>query len=1028
MVSPLNLYLVKAITQGYKKESGEAPDHYYLGFILDEAEVDDEIEEEDDWEEGATDDIIERSKNNDYASARELNSHRSFARMIDFEKEDEIEEYYKRKYADQAAAEGAYYDEGELPDDITQQALMPGVKDPNLWQVKCKIGEEKQTVLQLMRKYIAYRSTSDPLLIKSVISPEGVKGYIYIEAFKQTHVKQAIEGIGNLKIGKWKQMMVPIVEMTDVLKVKKEQAQIKIGQWARLKRGLYKDDIAQVDYVDQAQGQVHLKLVPRIDYKRKRGALRSESDTLKRKKTTRPAAKLFDVDAIKQIGGEVTTDGDFQVFESNRYRRGFLYKSFSIGAVQTEGVIPTLSEIDKFEENPVGIEISECTINDEKAHSFSPGDNVEVIEGDLIHLQGKIISIDGPKITMMPKHEDLKDPLDFQAHELKKYFKVGDHVKVIAGRFENDTGLIVRVEDNYIVLFSDLTMHEITVLAKDLQLCVDMATGVDSLGQFQWGDLIQLDNQTVGVIVRLEKEHFQVLNMKGQLVTVKPQSVVKKREDKRAVALDSDQSQIQVKDHVICEGQKHSGIQGEIRHLFRGYAFLYSRMVLENGGIFVCKTSDLKLSGSKRASNSYNSIGSASPAPFMSPRITSPRHPSSGGGSMGGGQNRGSFGIEKGGRNKSDFQLIGKTIRINQGTYKGYIGIVKDSIGSTARVELHSSCQTITVDKSRICVVDANGLVTNTSSNYNKTPMYGSKTPISGSRTPSYGSQTPNPGASTRDVGSSTPYHDPSRTPSHTGSSWDPSSSDFATPNTNFGDDWDEPTTGPSSSGYLNPPTPGYGGPDTPSNGPYTPQTPALYGSSEVYSPFPTQPSPVSNMGYPGVGATVPSPSGSTMTGNYMSPSSVGYGPGISPSPNTYNFSPMTPGAAPSPMFNPLTPGAGMENLNSVEWQTSDIEVRIRYTHDDEDLVNQTGIIRGTSGGMSSVFLLKEDRVVNIVSEHLEPVQPRSGDRVKVIFGEDRECTGELLSIDNGEGVVKMDGKEGDIRLLHLRYLCKMKS
>ena len=124
-------------------------------------------------------------------------------------------------------------------------------------------------------------------------------------------------------------------------------------------------------------------------------------------------------------------------------------------------------------------------------------------------------------------------------------------------------------------------------------------------------------------------------------------------------------------------------------------------------------------------------------------------------------------------------------------------------------------------------------------------------------------------------------------------------------------------------------------------------------------------------------------------------------------------------------MLNPLTPGTGMENLNSVEWQTTDIEVKIRYSHDDKDLAGQLGIIRGTSGGMSSVFLLKEDRTVNIVSEHLEPVLPRPGDKVKVIFGEDREATGELLSIDNNEGVVKMDGKDGDIRLLHLRYLCK---
>ena len=51
--------------------------------------------------------------------------------------------------------------------------------------------------------------------------------------------------------------------------------------------------------------------------------------------------------------------------------------------------------------------------------------------------------------------------MEFPAHELKKFFKMGDHVKVIAGRYENDTGLIVRVEDNIVVLFSDLTMHEV---------------------------------------------------------------------------------------------------------------------------------------------------------------------------------------------------------------------------------------------------------------------------------------------------------------------------------------------------------------------------------------------------------------------------------------------------------------------------------------------------------------------------------------------------------------------------------------
>ena len=43
--------------------------------------------------------------------------------------------------------------------------------------------------------------------------------------------------------------------------------------------------------------------------------------------------------------------------------------------------------------------------------------------------------------------------------------------------------------------------------------------------------------------------------------------------------------------------------------------------------------------------------------------------------------------------------------------------------------------------------------------------------------------------------------------------------------------------------------------------------------------------------------------------------------------------------------------------------------------------------------------------------------------QVKVILGEDRECVGQLLSIDNQEGVVKLDK---GISLLQLTSLCRM--
>ena len=337
---------------------------------------------------------------------------------------------FDRRYNEDAAAIARFGEGGEeMSDEITQQTLLPGVKDPNLWMVKCLVGMEQQTVLRIMNKCLAYQHTNEPLQIRSVVSPEHLKGYIYIEAFKQTHVKQAIDGISALKIGQYNQQMVPIKEMTDVLRVVKEQTGLRPKQWVRLKRGLFKDDLAQVDYVDMAQNTVHLKLLARVDYSRARGALRTASSDAdaKRKKKKRPVAKLFDPEKIRSIGGEIANDGDFLVFEGSRYsRKGYLYKNFPMNAIQAEGVKPTLSELERFEEAPEGIDIDLTSADkDDMAHAFSNGDNVEVSEGELVNLQGKVIAVDGSKITILPKHNDLKDPLEFQANELRKFFSQG---------------------------------------------------------------------------------------------------------------------------------------------------------------------------------------------------------------------------------------------------------------------------------------------------------------------------------------------------------------------------------------------------------------------------------------------------------------------------------------------------------------------------------------------------------------------------------------------------------------------------
>ena len=71
-----------------------------------------------------------------------------------------------------------------------------------------------------------------------------------------------------MRIGMWTQQMVPINEMPDVMKVVKDLVQIKPKSWVRIKRGIYKDDIAQVDYVNTARNQVRRFCVFSIIFQR----------------------------------------------------------------------------------------------------------------------------------------------------------------------------------------------------------------------------------------------------------------------------------------------------------------------------------------------------------------------------------------------------------------------------------------------------------------------------------------------------------------------------------------------------------------------------------------------------------------------------------------------------------------------------------------------------------------------------------------------------------------------------------------
>lgn len=74
--------------------------------------------------------------------------------------EDQIEDYFKKKYATQPTYSSGADEDGAL-DDISRNSLLPSTKDPNLWIVKCRMGEEKEVVFRLMRKVISFEHSDN---------------------------------------------------------------------------------------------------------------------------------------------------------------------------------------------------------------------------------------------------------------------------------------------------------------------------------------------------------------------------------------------------------------------------------------------------------------------------------------------------------------------------------------------------------------------------------------------------------------------------------------------------------------------------------------------------------------------------------------------------------------------------------------------------------------------------------------------------------------------------------------------------
>eukprot|EP00546_Thalassionema_frauenfeldii_P004555 CAMPEP_0178917180 /NCGR_PEP_ID=MMETSP0786-20121207/13100_1 /TAXON_ID=186022 /ORGANISM="Thalassionema frauenfeldii, Strain CCMP 1798" /LENGTH=1094 /DNA_ID=CAMNT_0020590695 /DNA_START=80 /DNA_END=3364 /DNA_ORIENTATION=- len=660
---------------------------------------------------------------------------------------------------------------------VSQQSLIPSVSDPSMWMINCSNGKEEEMVYQIMNKCIAYAKQNRPLGITGAIAAQS-KGRIYIESYQEPAVMEAIQGIRGLL--PYSMRLIPINDRTNVMTVKPSKVPVKENEWVRLQRGQYKGDLALVKLVRDSGQKCVVQFVPRLDLTLSR---LSQEKARIRRRTVKPPQKFFNLEEVAAVGAGNATRTRFpgqdiqcDFYDGNYYHDGYQLKEMAVGTmikkISAENP-PTLEELQNFRRTKKNISKTDDDISYEEndgsklagslldelseiqgktgltklqkaaGGGLLVGDVVEVVEGDLIGLRGKLLTLDGSTVKIKPTTTklDLPEEVEFLATQVRKYIAVGAHVKVMDGRYANETGNVVAVEkiegetDCTAVLLTDVTNKEITVRTSQLRETSEVATALDKLAGYELYDLVVLSgggsSNEVGVIVRVGREDFTVINNHGIIREVRPEELrgKKNQASNRAIAVDVQGNQIRVGDQVSVTEGPHKGKQATIKRMSRTQLFLYSQTRTDNAGIFVVRSRSCMLSGSRTQRGSGQGDPGASP---VTPR-----------GQPGGGA---------GGRKRED-ALIGKSVRIQAGQWKGYIGTVADATATHVQVELHSRLKKVMVVRERVVVAGDKYGSTEDPSRNNQQPsnemtpstpfIAGRATPMHGGATPMHGGATP---------------------------------------------------------------------------------------------------------------------------------------------------------------------------------------------------------------------------------------------------------------------------------------------
>jgi len=759
----------------------------YRNFILDQAEEADD-DEQDDLEYEYVD--RDRAVDDEALAAEELEANLAVERRHEanrkFQEQSaaEIAAMYEEKYRASGRYRPGYRGDGDfqgdmLREDVVKQSAYPGVNDPGIWLVKCRPGTERQLVRSILLKTMHNQAQGKPVLVKSAFCTAS-EGYIYIEAMEEPFVRETLTGLQNIFFSSVRK--VPLAEMTTLLTVTVRRKPIKEGQWCRMKRGPLKGDLVKVVRVLEGGTRAFIQAVPRPDYDDTGKTSRTMDGGVEATKTkkTRPLQRLFlseDAKAKGHIVDRRRHDGEFYEFWKNDlYKHGYLFKDVRVDIyLNTGDPNPRIHELTMFRDrkrdegsdSDDGGEIAskstsimkelarQMTDEDgqraaaDKVVPFRAGDMVQVTGGEWRNMRGVIMSINerAEQAQLKPIHTDDLGEVTVETSLLVKYIRPGAHVKVINGIHMGQTGRVVSVHradgDHIAAILTDGINTEITCNVGHLQVSNEVTTGLNSLGGYELYDLVMLSANEYAVVVFVGTEHLKVLTQHDIEKNVLPVEIKGKKSSSRGStgAFDHMKNPLCVGDTVsVVEGQ-HSKLSGTIKHINRSILWLHSTTHLKNSGIFVVKGKSCLLAGGqlKDSASTTAAVLNAtygSNAPAVSRPMTFAK------------------------RGVKD-PMVGKTVKLKKGSYKGLLAHIVDSTDTHYAVELHGRLKKLNIEKEKVVVVgDKEGAVNNDGTpmavdNFSmvpstpfltaQTPMHVAETPmhVSGAETPLYGGSTP---------------------------------------------------------------------------------------------------------------------------------------------------------------------------------------------------------------------------------------------------------------------------------------------